>query len=235
MRRKRFQRGSLRPRKHGRQKVWVAQWCDGDVNRTKVLGPCAEISKGQAEAMLAQLLKPINVEAGHHQTPVFTFGQYVEEVFLHVHRQKWKESTRSTSEPDIKRYLVPAFGRRLLQTITRDQMQAFLDEMAVKLSASIVGHLRWHLNAIFRLAVSDGAAEFNPASGLFIPACKRSPEKIVMSKDEVPGALRLVLEQAQREQPPEEKAAWHRYILGQGTLAECFEACSKPSSNGGRL
>jgi hypothetical protein len=57
----------------------------------------------------------------------------------------------------------------------------------------------------------------------------------IMSKDEVPGALRLVLEQAQREQSPEEKAAWHGYILGQGTLAECFEAPSKPSSNGGRL
>src|SRR5215475_14681450 len=88
MRRKRFQKGSLRSRKHGRQKVWVAQWCDGDVNRTKVLGPCAEISKGQAEAMLAQLLQPINVEAGHHQAPVFTFGQYVEKVFLHVPSSK---------------------------------------------------------------------------------------------------------------------------------------------------
>ena len=26
MRRKRFQKGSVRPRKHGRNKVWVAQW-----------------------------------------------------------------------------------------------------------------------------------------------------------------------------------------------------------------
>jgi integrase len=189
MRRKRFQRGSLRPRKHGRQKVWVAQWCDGQVNRTKVLGPCAEISKGQAEAMLAQLLQPVNVEAGHRQAPVFTFGQYVEKVFLPVHRQKWKESTRSTSEPDIKRYLVPAFGARLLQTITRDQMQAFLDQIGGRLSASIVGHLRWHLNAIFKLAVSDGAVDFNPAAGLFIPACRPSAPKMVMSKDEVRIAL----------------------------------------------
>jgi len=41
----------------------VAQWCDGQVNRTKVLGPCAEISKGQAEAMLAQLLQPVNPDS----------------------------------------------------------------------------------------------------------------------------------------------------------------------------
>src|SRR5215468_2046677 len=118
--------------------------------------------------MLAQLLQPINVDAGHRQTPVFTFGQYVEQVFLPAHRQKWKELTRTTSEPDIKRYLVPAFGSRSLQTITREQMQAFLDQMGGKLSASIVGHLRWHLNAVFKLAVSDGAVTFNPAAGLLM-------------------------------------------------------------------
>ena len=189
MRRKRYQRGSLRLRKHGRQKVWVAQWCDGDVNRTKVLGPYSEITKGQAEAMLSQLLQPQNVAAGHRQTPVFTFGQFVEKTFLPVYRQKWKESTRMTSETDIMRYLIPEFGRRLLQTITREQMQAFLNDLGARFSSSIVGHLRWHLHAIFKLAMSDGAVEFNPASGLFIPACKQSPTKRVMTKEDVRLAL----------------------------------------------
>lgn len=189
MRRKRYQKGSLRLRKHGRHKVWVAQWCDGDVNRTKVLGPYSEITKGQAEAMLSQLLQPQNVAAGHRQTPVFTFGQFVEKTFLPVYRQKWKESTRMTSETDIMRYLVPEFGRRLLQAITREQMQAFLNDLGARFSSSIVGHLRWHLHAIFKLAMSDGAVEFNPASGLFIPACKQAPAKRVMTKEDVRLAL----------------------------------------------
>ncbi len=189
MRRKRYQKGSLRLRKHGRQKVWVAQWCDGDVNRTKVLGPYSEITKGQAEAMLSQLLQPQNVAAGHSQTPVFTFGQFVEKTFLPVCRQKWKESTRMTSETDIMRYLVPEFGRRLLRSITRDQMQAFLNDLSSRLSSSIVGHLRWHLNAIFNLAMSDGAIDFNPAAGLFIPGCKQTPAKRVMTKEDVRLAL----------------------------------------------
>ena len=30
MRRKRFLKGSVRPRQHGRRKVWVAQWWEMD-------------------------------------------------------------------------------------------------------------------------------------------------------------------------------------------------------------
>ena len=94
-----------------------------------------------------------------------------------------------TSEADIMRYLVPEFGRRLLQTITREQMQAFLNDLGARFSSSIVGHLRWHLHAIFKLAMSDGAVEFNPASGLFIPGCKQAPAKRVMTKEDVRLAL----------------------------------------------
>jgi integrase len=189
MRRKRFQKGSLRPRKHGRIKVWVVQWREGANKRSKVLGPCADIPKGQAEAMLAQLLQPANAQAGHHQAPVFTFDHYVKDVFLPTYRKKWKESTRSTSEADINRYLVPAFRGQLLSAITRDDMQRFLDALAPNLSSSIVGHLRWHLNAIFRMAQSDGVVGFNPAEALFTPAGRLTGEKRVMTKEEVRQAL----------------------------------------------
>jgi integrase len=192
MRRKRFQKGSVRWRKRGRQKVWVAQWWENGSKRSKMLGLYSELTKGQAEMMMAQILQPLNVEAGHPQAPIFTFKQYVEDVFLPAYRQKWKESTRSTSEPDIMRYLIPAFGSRLLDQIPRDQMQRFLEEKATHLSLSIVGHLRWHLNSIFRMAQSDGAVAFNPAAALFIPACKAGEEKRVMSKDEVRVALSVL-------------------------------------------
>ena len=114
MRRKRFQKGSVRPRKHGRTKVWVAQWSENGGNRSKVLGRFADLSKSQAETMLAQILQPINDKAGHHAPAIYTFGQYVTTAFLPAFRNKWKESTRSTSEADIMRYLVPAFETRLL-------------------------------------------------------------------------------------------------------------------------
>jgi integrase len=192
MRRKRFQKGSVGPRKHGRRKVWVAQWWEQGNKRSKVLGHYAEISKGQAHAMLAQILQPVNEGVGDRQTAVFTFKQYIQDAFLPVYRQKWKESTRSTSEPDIVRYLIPAFGDQLLSAISRNDMQRFLNQKAVSLSSSIVGHLRWHLNAIFKMAAGDGIVEFNPAQALFIPACKAAPTKRAMSKDEVRTALSVL-------------------------------------------
>ena len=81
-------------------------------------------------------------------------------------RNKWKESTRSRSETDIARYLFPMFGERLLHTIGRADMQRFLEQKATAYSASIVGHLRWHLNSIYKMAQSDGIVAFNPAAAL---------------------------------------------------------------------
>jgi len=64
MRRKRFQKGSVRPRKHGRQKVWVGQWWEQGQKKSKVLGRCASMPKSEAEARLAVILKPFNEGAG---------------------------------------------------------------------------------------------------------------------------------------------------------------------------
>ncbi len=157
MRRKRFIKGSLRARKHGRYKVWLAQWWEGGSRRTKVLGRQSELSKSEAEVMLSQIIQPLNVEAGSLQAPIFTFGSYVENKFLPVCRRIWKDSTRTTSEADITRYLIPTFGKRRVETITRERMQSFLEELSSRLSSSVVGHLRWHLNAIFRMAQSATA------------------------------------------------------------------------------
>ncbi|HLK65894.1 MAG TPA: hypothetical protein VKU19_20805 [Bryobacteraceae bacterium] len=38
-------------------------------------------------------------------------------------------------------------------------------------------HLRWHLMAIYRLAMSEGAADRNPATSLYTPKCKAARER----------------------------------------------------------
>ena len=189
MRRKRFQKGSVRCRKHGQDKVWVGQWWDNGHRKSKVFGKCCEMAKGHAEAMMASVLQPINETAGIPQMPVFSFKQYVEDVFLPVCRRKWKESTRMTSEPTIELYLLPAFGPKLLSEINRGQMQRFLDGKAATHSHSVVGHLRWHLSAIYKMAVSDGAVSVNPTQGLYTPACKPAPEPRVMAAEDIMRAL----------------------------------------------
>lgn len=192
MRRKRYQKGSVRSRKHGKTKVWVGQWWEDGHRKSKVLGRVSEMGKGEAEALMAVILKRTNEDAGQTQKPLYTFGVYLEEVFMPMCHRKWKESTRMTTEPRMMFHLIPAFGAQLLRTITRDQMQLFLDKKAENLSRSVVDHLRWDLNGIFKTALSDGLVDSNPAAALFTPAGKPEGEKRVMSPEEIRLALSVL-------------------------------------------
>jgi hypothetical protein len=169
MRRRRYLKGSLRPRKHGKTRVWVAQWWEDGQRRSKVLGKFADMPKSEAEAQLDSILKPLNAGAGRISKPGYTFSGYLEDVFLPLCRRKWKESTRMTTEPRMLYHLKPAFGGQSLRSITRDQLQDFLDEKALTLSRSIVDHLRWDLKNIMRMALGEGLIELNPAGSLFTP------------------------------------------------------------------
>lgn len=169
MRRKRFQKGSLQARKHGRHRVWVAFWWEDGSRRSKVLGLCSKMSKGEAEAAMAAILQPINEGTSRGPRPVYTFGNFVENVYLPHGRRGWKESTAGTSEQIIEKHLLPEFGNNLLHTIRRDQLQDFLDRKAAELSFSVVAHLRWFLNGIFKLALSDALVPGNPAAEVRIP------------------------------------------------------------------
>lgn len=192
MRLKRFQKGSIRPRKHGKTKVWVAQWWEGGNKKSKVLGRFADMPKCEAEAQMALILKPLNEDAGHVQKPVFTFGGYLDEVFLPICRRKWKESTRMTTEPRMVFHLNPAFGKQVIHTITREQLQSLLDEKAQTLSRSVVDHLRWDLNIILKTAMGDGIIKSNPAAALFTPTCKARDEKLSMSAEQIRLALSVL-------------------------------------------
>jgi hypothetical protein len=145
--------------------------------------------KSEGEARLAVILKPFNEVAGQSQKPIYTFRVYLEEIFLPVVRREWKESTRVTTEPRMTYHLLPALGDRLLQQITREQMQVLLDQKALTASRSTVDHLRWDLNSIFKMALSDGIVPFNPAAALFTPPCKPEGEKRMMVPVEIRQAL----------------------------------------------
>ncbi len=73
----------------------------------------------------------------------------------------------------IKGHLLEAFGERSLGTIGRSEMQDLLESKAPDQSKSVVSHLRWALNGIFKLAEADGLVDHNPAQELRIPkTCK---------------------------------------------------------------
>lgn len=186
MRRKRFQRGSLSARKHVRARVWVAQWWENSTRRSKVLGRCVQMSQSEAQTALAAILRPINEGTAPATLPALTFEEFIDQVYLPHCKRTWKASTELTMVPIINNHLVPAFSHRLLTTITRQEMQDLLESKACVLSKNVVAHLRWYLNAVFKLAWSDGLVEHNPAAELRVPKrCKAGREMRLLSEEEV--------------------------------------------------
>jgi integrase len=186
MRRKRFQKGSLQERKHGKHRVWVASWWEDGSRRSKVLGRCSKMSKAEAESALSAMLRDINSGVTQMAKPVYTFKEFVNGVYLPFCRRSWKESTAGTSEQIVKTHLIPQFGNDLLHAIRREQLQDFLDRKALKLSSSPVAHLRWFLSGIFKLAVSDGLVSNNPAAELRIPKkCQAGRDLRPLTEEEV--------------------------------------------------
>jgi integrase len=183
VRRKRFQKGSLQVRKHGRHRVWVACWWQDGSRRSKVLGRYSQMGKGEAESIFSAMLQPINNGVARGPKQVYTFENFLDGAYLPFCRRSWKESTADTSEQIVKTYLNPAFGKQLLHAIPREELQDFLDRKALELSSSVVKHLRWFLNAIFKLALSDGLVPNNPAAELRIPK-KCQPGRVMCSLTE---------------------------------------------------
>ena len=153
MRRKRYQRGSVKPRKRGGKTYWYAQWREDGTPRSKELGLYSSMSRAQAEGILSEILQPINAAAGCKQGAVLkhTFGQFVDKVYLPVWTGKWKTSTAMTEIDRIKYHLIQPLGDKAIRDITREEMQTLLNQKAEKLSTSVVSHLRFRLRSIFEL------------------------------------------------------------------------------------
>src|SRR5689334_15776074 len=130
MRRKRYQGGSLQKRKHRRHWVWVALWRESGSRRYKTLGRCSEMTRGDARKRLNEILEPLNETAALPQHEPATFQQLVTVVYLPFCRRKWKVSTTGTTEQRIRTHLIPPFGDRPCQKISRDELQDYLDDKA---------------------------------------------------------------------------------------------------------
>lgn len=194
-RKPRYQRGSLSKRTISGRAVWYAQWCQDRGRRTKILGPCSRMSRAEATSALAQIIEPLNRAAGLFKpgSHSLTFKDYVEREYLPVKSTVWKKSTEGTNEGGIRQLLIPAFGRQLLASITRRDLQAFITDRAPHYSRSVMGKLATWLKDIFGLAVADGVVPFNPADALQIPRnCKPSRERRALTIEQAELYLSLL-------------------------------------------
>jgi integrase len=189
VRRKRFQRGCVRKVRHGRRWVWIGKYREDGIGRTKVLGHCSDLTEGGAWAKLQEFLLPLNEKAGQRHALPTNFRVYVSNIYLPQRRKKWKESTDQTTTERIQTHLLPAFEDFELTDLTRDRLQRFLDQKAQALSRSVVSHLRWDLNAIFKMAGDDAIIQGNPAGSLVTPKEAKTLDKRTMTKVQVQEAL----------------------------------------------
>ena len=134
----------------------------------------------------------MNERAGQRQSLPRNFRSYVSNVYLPQRRKKWKDSTDQTTTKRIQTHLLKAFEDFELTDLTRDRLQKFLDQKARPLSRSVVSHLRWDLNAIFKMAADDAIIEGNPAGSLVTPKEAKTRTKRVMTNEQVRLALSVL-------------------------------------------
>ena len=192
--RKRFQNGRVVKSSDGR--YWIGKWLEDGRDRSKVLGKVAKMTKTKAREEMAKVVKPINERAANAIAPYVTVEDFVDKVYLPFYRRSWKRSTAMTNKDRIKHHIVSEFGSRELRTLTRDELQKFLEARA-SLSFSTTDHLRWDLKQMFDLAQADGIVAKHPALILFTPReCKRPDHPI---HDNEGGARRTQVVRTERK------------------------------------
>jgi integrase len=191
--RRRYREGSLKKQ----DGYWVAMWWEDGHRRSRHLGKVSELTKADARAELAKLTAPANLKHFPASLKV-TVGDFVEHIFLPFYRRKWKSSTAKSNEYRLTAHVVPGMVTRTMGSITRDELQDFLEKKAGSgLSYSTVAHLRWDFKQIFDLAQAEGYVQRNPAILLFVPRNTPRPQRLVMNGEEVK-RLFSVLEQRER-------------------------------------
>src|SRR6266446_1726582 len=198
--RKRFQNGSVKKSRDG--KYWIGSWREdngkgGRMQRSRVLGKVARMNRTAAREKMADIVKPINDRAATAISQNIELKQFVKDVYLPFYKRKWKQSTAMTNEDRIAHFIVSEFGSRRLSTLSRDELQRFLDSKC-SLSFSTVDHLRWDLKQMFEMAVAEGVVPRNPAAILFTPrACPR-PERRSLTIEEVKKVFSALVELRER-------------------------------------
>jgi integrase len=183
---KRFQQGSIKKRKLAGGTIWVGQYREGGTRRNVKLGMVSKMTKDDAKRKLAEILQPIN-STKEQISPSMVFGDFIRDRYFPFARGKWKASTRSTTQDRIRFHIIEEFDKQQIGSLTSESLQMFLNKKAESgLSRSMVSHLRFDLNAIFKYAEAHKACPINPAKILYTPrGCQKKSESRTMTKEEV--------------------------------------------------
>jgi integrase len=158
---------------------WLGEWhsyrlIDGKEKRVHrgpvVLGPCAKMSKAEAQAELDRRIaadnsQPEAVLAPGEETVAWMFAKYRE-----LKRRTWADASREIFDWVEANVIGPEMGTRTLRSIKRDDCQSLLNALAdAGRSQSLISKVRVNLKAVFDEALELDLIPKNPARKLDIP------------------------------------------------------------------
>jgi len=187
--RRRFQVGHVFKRGK-RVKVWVGcfrEWVlDGgqarQLQRRRVLGLRAHMTKSQAEHALRESLRPIN---GGERAPeqTMTFGQFAAkwetEILAH-----YRESTKVFYKSTLHRWILPHFKEWRLVDVKTPDAQTPLNKFA-GYSKSVPKHVCATLSIVMATAVNWQYLARNPVVGVKLPPGKAVNRAVVLTLEQL--------------------------------------------------
>jgi len=194
MARRGFQQGSLF-QGGTRRKVWVARWWEdviqadgtlGRLRRSEVIGTVAEFpTRRLAMQVLSQRLSLINSGKARPQT-VRSFGDFVKDDWMPVVLPTLKYATQKHYRYMLDVHLIPAFGKRRLRELTREELQSFLSrKLNSGLSWETVHHFKCGLSKILSAAEEWGCINKNVAQKTKLPRRHHGAERAVLTPVQV--------------------------------------------------
>jgi integrase len=189
-----FQQGSLFQR-GTRRKLWVVRWWEdviqadgtpGRLRRSEVIRTVAESpARRMAMQVLSQKLGSINSGKARPQS-VRTFGDFVKADWTPVVLPTLKYATQKHDRYMLNVHLIPAFGKRQLRELTREELQRFLSrKLYGGLSWETVHHFKCGLSKILSAAEEWGCVSENVAQKTKLPRRQYRPERTVLNPVQV--------------------------------------------------
>ena len=180
------------------RETWYGKWWVGPTQVKRRIGPKRiagtreGLTRTQAEAELRRLIGSMPVTPG--QAERVTVGEVGELVVANVAAKGRKRSTVLTYSSVLRIQLVPFFGKRTLDRISRREIQAFVEHMgrsgrSVKTTLNALGVL----HSIFEYARREGWVLANPCTLVEKPRVPEAdPDIRFLEQEEVEALLRAV-------------------------------------------
>jgi len=150
-------------------------------------------SKASAQTVADKVMERLAVEgvgAFEVEEEIPTFEEYSERYMKKYSHVNHKESTQDAIRSTLKHHLLPCFGKKPLDTITKKDVKDFIyQKLNEELASSTVRNLKVYLSGILTEAVDDEVISSNPVSRtgkLIKKGTENGEEADPLTREEVP-------------------------------------------------